>query len=258
MLAVALTFSFGLKRKNKKIGDETPEGKTTEEKGGEEKIEDIISEDKNILNILAELKSNYPGLTESQLEFYRETAKHSINIDSPCLGRSDENECIASVAFIKGEAGICREIRDQKKVMECANIILKGRSEEEVKKCLPLDGNDYVNCLGQIFIFYNKAGDCMNLSSEQAIKTCNEVFLYKEAFARRDPGICNEITDEKLKLFCSENNMIKDSDRDGLSDGDETIKYKTDPNKPDTDSDGYSDGDEVKNGYDPLGEGRLK
>lgn len=36
-----------------------------------------------------------------------------------------------------------------------------------------------------------------------------------------------------------------DTDGDGLSDGDEVLKYKTDPLNPDTDGDGLSDGDEV-------------
>ena len=46
-----------------------------------------------------------------------------------------------------------------------------------------------------------------------------------------------------------------DTDRDGLSDGDEVNRYKTDPLNPDTDGDGISDGDELKNGTDPLKKG---
>jgi len=49
-----------------------------------------------------------------------------------------------------------------------------------------------------------------------------------------------------------------DSDSDGLTDTEELKIYGTDPKKADTDGDGYSDGDEVKNGYNPLGEGKLK
>lgn len=48
-----------------------------------------------------------------------------------------------------------------------------------------------------------------------------------------------------------------DTDGDGLSDGDEVIIWKTNPLNPDTDGDGYPDGTEVKNGYNPLGPGRL-
>lgn len=43
-----------------------------------------------------------------------------------------------------------------------------------------------------------------------------------------------------------------DTDGDGLSDGDEVLKYHTNPLKADTDGDGYSDGEEVKAGSDPL------
>ncbi len=48
-----------------------------------------------------------------------------------------------------------------------------------------------------------------------------------------------------------------DSDSDGLSDRDEAVIWKTDPNNPDTDGDTYFDGLEVKSGYNPLGDGKL-
>lgn len=48
-----------------------------------------------------------------------------------------------------------------------------------------------------------------------------------------------------------------DTDGDGLSDGDEVLIWKTDPLKFDSDGDGYGDGEEIKNGYNPLGPGRL-
>ena len=48
-----------------------------------------------------------------------------------------------------------------------------------------------------------------------------------------------------------------DTDGDGLSDRDEVMVWHTDPLNPDTDGDGYKDGDEVKNGFNPLGSGKL-
>lgn len=48
-----------------------------------------------------------------------------------------------------------------------------------------------------------------------------------------------------------------DSDNDGLTDQQE-IPYGTDLNNPDTDGDGFKDGGEVKNGYNPMGSGKLE
>lgn len=47
-----------------------------------------------------------------------------------------------------------------------------------------------------------------------------------------------------------------DTDNDGLTDVEEKI-YGTKINQPDTDEDGFLDGEEVKNGYNPLGEGKI-
>ena len=49
----------------------------------------------------------------------------------------------------------------------------------------------------------------------------------------------------------------KDTDSDGLTDGDEVTIWKTDPLNPDTDGDTHPDGTEVNFGYNPLGPGKL-
>lgn len=51
---------------------------------------------------------------------------------------------------------------------------------------------------------------------------------------------------------------LVDTDKDGIYDKYEIEATKTDPNNPDTDGDGFSDGDEIKNGFNPLGEGKLE
>ncbi|MGD8786641.1 MAG: hypothetical protein PVJ60_04390 [Phycisphaerales bacterium] len=48
-----------------------------------------------------------------------------------------------------------------------------------------------------------------------------------------------------------------DSDDDGLFDREEVRTYGTDPLNSDSDGDGFLDGEEVKEGYNPLGPGRL-
>lgn len=48
-----------------------------------------------------------------------------------------------------------------------------------------------------------------------------------------------------------------DSDNDGLTDYEELNVYHTDPINNDSDNDSYLDGEEIKNGYNPLGPGKL-
>jgi len=67
------------------------------------------------------------------------------------------------------------------------------------------------------------------------------------------------INDESKLIFrelISTFKFLQDIDNDGLSDNEEA-KYGCDLNNPDSDGDGYLDGDEVKNGYNPMGEGKL-
>lgn len=49
---------------------------------------------------------------------------------------------------------------------------------------------------------------------------------------------------------------VADPDNDNLTNAEERF-YGTDPANADTDGDGYKDGEEVRNGYNPLGEGKL-
>ncbi len=53
------------------------------------------------------------------------------------------------------------------------------------------------------------------------------------------------------------NPQAVDTDNDGLTDREESQVYNSDPLNPDTDGDGFSDGSEVKNGYNPIGSGKL-
>ncbi len=64
------------------------------------------------------------------------------------------------------------------------------------------------------------------------------------------------LTDEEEKKYNTDPTMA-DTDQDGLFDREEVITWKTDPLNPDTDGDSYLDGEEVKNGFNPLGPGKL-
>ena len=56
----------------------------------------------------------------------------------------------------------------------------------------------------------------------------------------------------KEELDIGTNPLLEDTDKDGLSDGAESLIYSTDLLKYDTDDDGISDGDEIALGLDPL------
>lgn len=58
--------------------------------------------------------------------------------------------------------------------------------------------------------------------------------------------------EEPLPEILYPDNLVLDSDLDGLTDIGETTLFKTDPNNPDTDSDGWYDGTEVLATEDPL------
>ena len=70
-----------------------------------------------------------------------------------------------------------------------------------------------------------------------------------------DTDADNLSNDIELEIGLDPNNW--DSDKDGLSDGDEVLVWRSNPLKSDTDGDGYDDGAEVKNGYNPIGPGRI-
>jgi len=56
--------------------------------------------------------------------------------------------------------------------------------------------------------------------------------------------------------FDYQSSDMPDFDKDGLPDEIEKL-YGTDPHNPDSDGDGYKDGEEIKNGYNPVGPGKL-
>lgn len=64
------------------------------------------------------------------------------------------------------------------------------------------------------------------------------------------------LTDQEEAAAGTNVNII-DTDADTLSDYEEIKIYGTNPLLADTDGDSYSDGSEVKNGYNPLGAGKL-
>lgn len=69
----------------------------------------------------------------------------------------------------------------------------------------------------------------------------------REEFAPLGAGV-----DGAVLISTTSTDFNRDSDGDGVTDGEELRIYKTDPESKDTDKDGYDDGSEIRRGYDPL------
>ena len=89
-------------------------------------------------------------------------------------------------------------------------------------------------------------------STNVTTKTTNDSILFGEQIDSDKDGL-----DDVREKQNGTNPNNPDTGGDGLSDGDEVLIWKTNPLNPDTDGDTHSDGKEVRNGYSPLGPGKL-
>jgi len=89
-------------------------------------------------------------------------------------------------------------------------------------------------------------------TSNISVDMANDKLLFGQPVDSDKDGLPDSM---ETQLGTDPNNV--DSDKDGLSDGDEVVIWRTNPLNPDTDGDSYKDGEEVKNGYNPVGPGKL-
>lgn len=247
MLVLSAIIIFALKNKNK-----------LETIGDVEKIK------------IEEFQKNYPQISEKQLEKFEQISRDEEGAFN-CLGREDEKDCIAAIASVKNDKDICyihghsgeneHEHGDDEEasLRKCVNNILRNGAPKEVDKCKPLNGDDFFNCLKNLFDIYDKKDDCANLLDNEARIICEELFAYEYAYLNYDRNLCAQIKYEKLNQYCLATiiDKTRDTDGDGLTDLDEINRYKTHYLFSDTDGDGHSDGEEVKNGFNPKGEGKA-
>lgn len=92
----------------------------------------------------------------------------------------------------------------------------------------------------------------VSTSSDVTTNMNNDKILFGEAVDSDKDGL-DDVRERELGT----DPFNADTDKDGLNDGDEVIIWKTNPLNLDTDSDTYKDGDEIRNGYNPLGAGKL-
>ncbi|MCX6794749.1 MAG: hypothetical protein NTY31_02055 [Candidatus Falkowbacteria bacterium] len=276
ILFLSLVLIFALRAKNKNAADnknnnitalseneasstanKIPTAATSTNVGPENTDNKELREASNA-KFLAELKTNHPEYSAAQLEFYGATAAKGEMVS--CRDRDDENSCISAVAFITRADGFCGEINDKTDQLACSNVILDEKAALEISQCQSSGTDDLkARCLINIFNAYKQAEDCANLKTDSVKETCESVAYCQMALTWQNNKLCDVISNKYIRIYCSESivDKLQDSDGDGLSDEEETNKYKTDPFNPDTDGDGYKDGEEVKNGFNPNGPGKL-
>lgn len=218
------------------------------------------------------LRNNHPDLTPYQMKFYQDIASSNEAEKEivTCLGREDEKNCLASVAFLRGDENLCyvhghgaeyeseeeqeTEAEEEKFIKNCVSDILKNDAMTKITKCRSFDGDDFYNCVKELFSIYEKPNECVELENKEAITICEDVFNYQDAYSKYDRNSCAGIRNQKLNKYCLDNiiDESQDTDGDGLKDLDEINKYKTHYLFSDTDGDGISDSQEIMAGTNPL------
>lgn len=215
------------------------------------------------------------------------------NGKAKCTDAKDKEKCLAELLLDEAVAGkqaaacgkiekenlrdgcydaIARETRDEKicagisraaAAHDCIGAILfvKSKTNSDTAICETIVSAKWQDtCYSRIFIEKGSLAYCETAGEKRDL--CVSIVAYREATSVGDPALCSPIGDGDLKASCEEDAAAqavnKDTDGDGLTDGEEVGIYKTDPRNPDTDGDGFKDGDEVKAGYNPKGPGRLQ
>jgi len=188
-----------------------------------------------------------------------------------CRGIEDSTKrdsCLDDVAFRQLEPAICDQITDEGRLGLCRDNIVVALTLEvgDLAGCGKVKAlNLLENCLRRLLANSSDQSRCQGLS-DQAGEMCGALVIMNQAAEKNDSSLCDQIADLGLRSVCAgggEDEGLEpfefvplDSDEDGLSDQDER-HYGTNRLDPDTDGDGFDDGTEVKNGFNPLGEGRL-
>ncbi len=128
---------------------------------------------------------------------------------------------------------------------------------EEEKQMVKSVDNNLVNRLkGRILLQVENKGEAWYVDPVSAkkyyLRDPQTAFAALRQFGL---GISNSDL-AKIPVGIEDRFVDKDSDNDGLADKLEE-GLGTDPNNPDSDGDGFSDGEEVKNGFNPLGSGKI-
>jgi hypothetical protein len=188
--------------------------------------------------------------------------------------------CAWKVAKDQLDPEECVIISDKEKQGDCQDVVFRALASRDydLSWCEKIQNEiSRTRCVNGLSESIAIEKGCSGTGVDQSV--CDRLDAVETAINTGNPNSCMALSDpgdqddclegvglmdvdrdglsaiQEADLGTSDNNW--DSDNDGLGDAAEVKTYKTDPTNPDTDGDGYKDGEEVKNGYNPLGSGKL-
>lgn len=190
-----------------------------------------------------------------------------------------KDSCLWAVAKQEQDLRVCAMFSDSESAEQCSDSVIfaKATVSGDIGACKEIkDEFVRINCQASIEQPILESGACAGTDVSQ--ERCDAYAILLQARKASDESVCEQITLEDIRSTCydvvdtdkdkdglssvreehyglSDDNP--DFDSDGLRDGVEVDRFKTDPKNPDTDGDGFKDGDEVANGYNPSGAEKL-
>lgn len=191
-----------------------------------------------------------------------------------------EVSCVWKFAREQYKPEICDTIADPMIRSECYDSVYRALAtrDTDISWCEKIS-NDLTrsHCVDTLSEQIAKTKGCSGSGVDQSV--CDRLAAFTLAVVSEDPDKCMALAEVENQTSCLDSvgvgdrdhddldvdletslgssDTSVDSDGDGVTDADEYHFYKTDPSKADSDSDGYNDGDEIKNGYNPLGSGKI-
>lgn len=251
--------------------------KTNNESAQEEIQMQRIQEELQKTLSLCDQTDNPQGCRKQEVE---ETASR-VGVSAICESLQEEAfvNCVVRVAVEQKKSSACEVLLQEEDRISCQDTVFWARALQtyEIKACESLSSAQE-KCKELVSQYIARTQGCGEQTGVDP-SVCQKQAAYNTAVMSRNSSACLQLeTLEQQESCLDTQNTISpedqdldrpdiqqetatgtsdsssDTDKDGLSDFEESFVYQTDPLNPDTDGDGYTDGQEVESGYSPLGE----